>query len=312
MGRVLALLAVVSVVVAACSSGSGNSGVQAGQPQPSAGQPQPPGWPAVAASLTDALDPSSPNVCNRGAAGCVEVVVNEMKRRFDQSAATCDHNAPFDLAYLFTTTGVRDLELHAPDSGGDAYLRHLDAVYAKADFVEVDDWAAGLAIPSVWKVALDAAAGRQVMGMGDLLLSTNAHITRDLAFAVAAVGTTLPDGTSAKDVFDRVNNVIATSEHPLLDQMAARFDPTAASFDLSTLGFDTASIGQLFGTWRDEAWANAVRLRAASAADRPAVAASIEASAEARGLVILAATRYVPFVTSSVSRDQFCAAHGRG
>ena len=48
----------------------------------------------------------------------------------------------------------------------------------------------------------DAAKGRQVTGLGNLLLGMNAHINRDLPFVLYSIGLTAPDGSSRKPDHD--------------------------------------------------------------------------------------------------------------
>ena len=57
--------------------------------------------------------PYAGEVCPDGASSCIDDTIAEMQRRLAISAASCDHDAIFDLAYLRVTENVRD----AVDSG---------------------------------------------------------------------------------------------------------------------------------------------------------------------------------------------------
>ncbi len=292
-----AAAALLIATSAACASGGG----------------APPTWATTVATLSDHVTPGSANPCNRGAPTCLDIVVAEMARRVDAHAAACDHRVLFELAYLYVTRGIRDAERSDAVPGQAEYLRHLDAVFARYYFTAADALQAGDtgAAPRAWQIAYAESTGRTVDGLGDLLLGMNAHISRDLAFAVATTGLTLPGGGSARAAFEKVNDVIAAVQAPMLAEESRRFDPALSAVDVSRIAPAAKSVGDLLATWRDEAWSNAERLSAASAADRPAVADAIERDATTRALAIGAATHYVPFVTSSSSRDQYCAVHHR-
>lgn len=269
------------------------------------------GWPAVAGSLTARLDAGSANVCNRGGDQCLDILIEEMQHRLDRLVDTCDHRAPFAVAYLAVTKGVRDAS-RATDPASADYLRHLDAIFARMYFEATEAWTAArpAAVPAAWRRAFDAADRHQITGLGDLLAAMNAHITRDLAFSVADVGLTLADGTSAKPAFDQVNAVMGAAQGPMMAELARRFDPSIAQADLSWVPPASSTIGQLLAAWREESWTSAGRLVAATAADRPAVEASIDLQADTRGLAIVLGTQFLPFVTSTATRDQFCLANG--
>jgi hypothetical protein len=314
MRRHLAFLVVVVVLaIASCPTSVSGAARSATSTSGSGGiSGQLPSWSAVAPSLSARLDPSSGNICSRGAPKCLEVIIAEMTRRFNVRAAACDHAAMFALAYLNTTRALRDSQRSKPHPASDAYMRHLDAVFARMYFTAADLYAAGRfdALPRAWQIAFDAAATRQVTGIGDLLLGLNAHAGRDLVFALTTVGLTLPDGTSAKPAFDAFNAVIASVQAPTLEEASRRFDPTVKTFDVSAIGVNNNTIGQVYGTWRDDAWANAEQILATPAANRAELEASVETNAATRALVIEGATHYVPFVNDTTARDQFCAAHG--
>ena len=102
-----------------------------------------------------------------------------------------DHAAGIALAtsvmYLRVTQAVGRAE---PSFAAHQYLAHLDAVFARLYFAAYDDWRAGrrAAVPLAWQIAFEASDSGRVTGVGDLLLGMNAHISRDLPFAVRTAG----------------------------------------------------------------------------------------------------------------------------
>jgi hypothetical protein len=217
----------------------------------------------------------------------------------------------FALAYLRTTQTygwARDQAGYFVDT---PYVNHEDAVFGRYYFDAYDAWASGrrTAVPQSWLIAFDAAAARQVSGTGDLFLGMSAHVNRDLPFVLASIGLTFPDGTSRKADHDKVNQFLNAVLDPLLGEEAARFDAGIDdSRDALLLGY-TGSF-QMLAAWRETAWRNAERLaNAPDAASRAQVAQSIEEYATGVAQTLVAAEAYVPPLTTTTPRDQFCAAH---
>lgn len=72
---------------------------------------------------------------------------------------------------------------------------------------------------------------------------------------------------------------------------------------------DPATISLIIG-WRERAWRNAEDLvRAKTPAERDQVAQRIENQATAEALLMLPGYTYVPPLTSTKSRDDYCAVH---
>ena len=280
----LALCLLLALGLAACGSG--------GSQQP----PAPDSW-------------SPPEACNRGTQGCVDSVVREMTRRFDPLAAACDHDAAFALMYLRVTEAV-DRDVSSRSAFADrAYLAHLDAVFARYYFDAFDAWHTGGRgdVPEAWRIAFELAARKRVSGTGDLLLGMNAHISRDLPFAVADVGFGRGRGPGEISSYDEVNRVLERVARPILREEARRFDSTIATFTLPVLAANEEDLGLLLGRWRTAALRDAQRLlRARTPRQRAAVASSIERAAAARAAVIAAATSRVPFSQAGRARDAHC------
>lgn len=261
-------------------------------------------WRAIDATLGGPPDARSQNVCMRGGRECVRAVVGEMTRRLDALGAVCDHRAPFALMYLRVTDGVPGARFH-----DDRWVSHLDALFARLYFRAFDAWRSGrrAAVPEAWRISFEAARDRDTTGLGDMLLGMNAHISRDLAYALAEAGLRESDGTSAKVDFDAVNDLLAKVQRPMLNEESRRFDPTVKRFTSPLLGVYQSDITSVLAGWRTEAWYNAKRLLAASspAASR-AVAETIDRSAAARARLIQTATAYPVAGGSTATRDAYC------
>jgi hypothetical protein len=270
------------------------------------------GWVSLLPSLTDAYDPTSTNDCVAGRSRCVDLTINEMERRFDPLAQSCDHNAVFSLAYL-RTTQTYEWARNQPGFFADTpWVNHEDAVFAKYYFSAYDNWASGnrAAVPQAWLTALDAAAAHAVSGSGNLLLGMSAHVNRDLPFVLAAIGIAYPDGTTRKPDHDKVNVFLNDELEQLLAELGARLDPSISTNMSTPYGVGYTGLFQTLEVWREQAWRNAEALAdAPTPADRALVAQQIEDSAAAEAQAIVAADAYTPPATSSSSRDAYCAAN---
>ena len=170
------------------------------------------------------------DVCPDGSPSCIDTTIAEMQRRLGISAAACDHDAIFDLAYLRVTENVRE----AVSSGvfdDRVWLGQVDAVFAKLYFDSMDAWHSGdparrKATPKAWQIALKAADDRSVSGLGNFLLAMNAHINRDFSYVLAEIGLTGADGTSHKKDHNAYNRRLDGLYAPVFAEEAARFDPT--------------------------------------------------------------------------------------
>ncbi len=250
-----------------------------------------------------------PTVCDPGGVPCIDAVVTEMTTRFEPLAAKCDHRAPFALMYLRVTEAVGREERSGSLRADRVYLSRLDAVFARLYFDASDAWAAGRreAVPAAWQIAFEAAKRRRVSGIGGLLLGMNAHISRDLPFAVASIGLGPRNETTRARAFAKINEVLARVQAAILREASTRFDPSIAGFRLPVLKVDAATVGLLIGTWRDGALEDGRRLlRAKTPAARAAVTRTIEDNAAGRAAIIVAATSRVPFSEAGKARDRSC------
>ncbi len=285
-GRIVAVGAVVAGMVAMIGAGA----------SPAAGS-EPPffGWSDLLPSFTTGYQPSSANDCTSGRIQCVDAVIREMDDRFEPLAAACDHNAMFSLTYLRTTEEYRR-SATAPGFFTDpAFINHQDAVFARYYFDAWDAYRRGDlgAVSQSWRIAFSAADGKKVSGLGNLLLGMSAHVNRDLPMVLADIGLVQPDGSSRKPDHDKVNQFLNLVMEPLIDEAAARFDPTVDDTQIDGATLDEVAMLQLLVGWREQAWRNAELLvNAPTPAARALVQAEIERVAAIEANLIVVATSY--------------------
>jgi hypothetical protein len=307
--RAMVVLVVVAAAATAAGCG-GSSGTGDSRPRFAAIEQGGERWQALQPTLQARFDQNASNPCVRGAKTCVPLVVGEMRRRLDVLARQCSHLAPFALMYLDVTAGVEQAQGRRERFHDLPYLAHLDAVFAGLYFRAFDAWGHGRErdVPAAWRLAFEAGERSVVSGIGDLMLGMNAHISRDLPFALAASGLKGTDGQSALPDFDAVNALLNETAGPMIDEQARRFDPSVKAFTAPVLGISSLDLGALLGIWRTEAYHHAERLIAApTPAARRKVAASIEANAAQRARLIQVATSYAVLGGSTAARDRFCA-----
>ena len=310
--RALAVLFAVAVAATAAGCG-GSAGPGDSRPQFPAIEQGGERWQGLQPTLQARFDQNATNPCVRGAKTCVPLVVGEMRRRLDVLARQCSHLAPFALMYLDVTAGVEQAQRRGERFRDLPYLAHLDAVFAGYYFRAFDAWRKGrdAEVPAAWRLAFEAGERSVVSGIGDLMLGMNAHISRDLPFALAASGLQGTDGQSALPDFNAVNALLNQTAGPMIDEQARRFDPSVKAFTAPVLGISSLDLGALLGIWRTEAYHNAEKLIAApTPAARRRVAAAIEANAAQRARLIQVATSYAVLGGSTAARDRFCARHG--
>lgn len=270
------------------------------------------GWSALMPALTYRYDPTSVDDCVAGRFQCVERVIREMHRRLDPLAESCDHDAVFALAYLRTTEAYLTYAQRSDFFMDARFVNHQDVVFAHMYFDAYDNWAAGRVerTPPAWRIAFSAADDERVSGTGDLLLGMSAHVNRDLPFALAAIGMTTSSGVSRKRDHDKVDEILNAVVGPLMRELGARFDAEMSRAE-TPYGLGYAGPFQMLVAWREVAWRHAELLVAApDPASRELVAQRIEDYAATQARAIDAASRYLPPLTSTRTRNQHCAAHG--
>ncbi len=180
-------------------------------------------------------------------------------------------------------------------------------MFARMYFDAYDAWERGdLAnVPDAWEEAFDAGRDRSVAGIGNLLMSMNAHINRDFPFMLANLGLTMPNGASRKPDHDRGNEVLNRLYDDVLQEIARRWDPTVLSYDVRGTTIDDAGIFQILQGWREQVWRHAEMLvNAPTPEERQAVADYIEGYALEMARTIKAGSSGDP-----TARDAHCAAY---
>jgi hypothetical protein len=256
--------------------------------------------------------PDSPRAnCEGGGNACIDRTIGEMWRRFHRVIPRCNHNNVFSLTYLRVTEDVREAisEGLYPDLH---WINHLDAMFARTKFLTYDNWRRGRRdlVPESWRIAFDAGRDQRVEGIGNLLLSMNAHVNRDFPFVLYHAGLAHPDGTSRKPEHDAYNPRLRALYRPMLTELSHRFDESIDRYDVPGTDVDDDALFQTLVMWREGAWRNAEALAAArNDAGRRQVARAIEAYAIAQAQMILAGSRYRP-PEGPQARNDRCARHG--
>jgi Family of unknown function (DUF5995) len=266
-------------------------------------------WRAIGPTLGGPMDQSSTNICQSGGPTCMDAVVGEMSRRIAQ--LDCSHLAPFAAMYRQVSIEVRK-SYDADRYGNPPYVAHLDSVFATLYFHALDSWRSGnrSVVPQVWRIAFSAAQHQRVSTFGDMLLGMNAHISRDLPFALASVGLRLPDGRTAIPDVVAVNKDIFNAQAPLLATIRAAYDPTTGPPRTFPKWLSPNKVPQIISAWRLEAIVNARDLlNAKSAAARVQVETRIDDTATLRSLLIYDATMLKHPKSYNARHNGYCAGH---
>jgi hypothetical protein len=252
-------------------------------------------WSELAPSFTSGFDPTSENDCTAGRIQCVDSVIKEMDKRVRPLDKACDHNVMFGLMYLRTTEEYRRSATSEGFFTDPAFINHQDAVFARYYFDAWDAYRDGdlAGTPDAWEIAFGEADAQEISGTGNMLLGMSAHVNRDLPMVLAAIGLVKPDGSSRKPDHDKVNQFLNLVMEPLLDEAAARFDPTVDDGQIDGTTMDETGMLQLLVGWREQAWRNAEAIvNAPTAQDRADVLANIERMAAIEANLIVVATSY--------------------
>ena len=266
-------------------------------------------WNPLLPGLEPDFHPNRTRDCADGRSSCIERTLDQMYGRFDRLYASCDHNALFGLTYIRVTEAIRR-SLHRRFYDEPRFLQTEDRVFARMYFAATDNWRAGRRqyVPPAWREALDAGRDRSVSGLGNLLMSMNAHVNRDMPFMLDALGLRKPDGSSRKPDHDRGNRVLAPLYDDVLKEMDARFDDSISNYDVPGILLDDTALFQILQGWREGVWRNAELLgRARTPSQRRAVANYIENYALDQARFIKANTT----IKSSAARDAHCRAYRR-
>lgn len=194
----------------------------------------------------------------------------------------CDHRAVFPTVYRLLTREARLQLERDPDFFDDPAGFGFEALAFYELYEQmITDHLAGRPIPPAWQTAMDAAQEGDWTALHDMLLAINAHVQRDMPFALATVGLTLPDGGSRKPDHDRFNRTLNAAYTPIVNAVAERYDPFLDEALGEGLLADNLVAQQLIAGWREGVWRNAERLsRDAGTAREESTAQTIELQAE--------------------------------
>ena len=264
------------------------------------------GWSELLPSTYMGVNTDSSDICVAGRIECVDRVAHRLEQQV--AALGCDHNAVFSLAYQRTTEKVAAVERANPSFFSDTpWLNHYDAVFADLYFSAWNSWQRTGSAPPAWAIAFRNADRRAVSATGNLLLGMSAHVNRDLPFALYAIGLVASDGSSRKADHDRVNRILNMVISPLLDEIAAHYDPSVRVVPGIGSLSDFLQF-QALPTWRETAWRNAELLASAPGpAARSLIAAAIEQSAATEAAALATLTRYLRPLATSAPRDAYCS-----
>ena len=304
MGRTRHLIAGIALALAGATFGAPAAIAQDPGPAYTDWNPAQIGFPSNAPA-------SSRANCVHGSNRCIDRTIGEMYRRFHTVVPGCDDNNVFSLTYIRVTEDIRTAvgEGFYPD---EAWLNVQDAQFARSYFLAYDNYLAGRTelVPPSWRIAFDAGRDGKVEGIGNLLLSMNAHVNRDFPFILYHAGLVDPRGGSYKGQHDSYNPRLRALYRPMIDELAARFDESIDDYDVPGTTTDDEALFDVLVGWRETAWQNAQRLAAATSdAERRQVADSIEAYAVSQAEMIYAGSAYAPG-ESTAARDARCAANG--
>lgn len=253
---------------------------------------------------SEALD-----LCPDGDLECVEETVSELENHTSALIDDCDHNAIFATLYTVVTQHYYATVADNPDFFGDtAFVNREDRVFAHYYFGAYRNWVDGYRelpyVPPAWREAFAAAANREVSAAGNLLLGVNAHVVRDLPFALAGIG------MGSKQDHDKVNDILREAYGPAL---AAINDHLADSIDQANLDgtqVDDDVLFQAIASWREQAWHDAQALHnASSESERQAVAAEIEQKAATQARTFRTQYAYLPGSPQPDERAAYCEAN---
>ena len=247
----------------------------------------------VAAALAAAPAPAHA-ICRSQRDACVDRLIVEMQRHVDRLG--CRHDAAFALLYERTTEGIRDA-LRSGAFSDRPLWNQVTTAFGRYYLDAAAAWRHGhrSRVPKAWRIAFAAARAERTATLGDVFLGISAHVNRDLAYVYARF--------RVRNHADHlvVNTVLAGVQSAVLPVLIARYDPTLAAQRSRDPGLSLD-----ITAWRELAWRNAKRLRAApSPAARRRVAAGIERHANVMARRIRAA--FPATAAETAARDAHCA-----
>ncbi|CAL9325267.1 hypothetical protein SUDANB180_00417 [Streptomyces sp. enrichment culture] len=259
----------------------------------------------TATAATPAPVTAGPLVCQGPVIGCVRDARRTLEGIRDRLG--CDHRAPFPAIYVHLERSLETAVAHGEPFDEPSWLAgslNTGFVNLYLDAYEADR--AGRPVPAAWHAAFAAARTADVNAGQDVLLGANAHIQRDMPYVLAALGLTRPQGGTRKPDYDRFQTVLDRAYGPAVRDVADRYDLIVALADDRWNPIAGLTAGQLFRSWRAQAWEHARQLvDAPDQAARDRVVRRIETNA-ADWARLLGAVRFPGYRTV---RDDYCLTH---
>ena len=221
-------------------------------------------------------------------------VAERMQVLIEQWEKAGDGRADFLRCYSLMTgsmlSAIEAGDFHDREWVG-ALLRHFAEYY----FVAVDDYEQGSeAVPSVWRLAHDAARQGDAWMLQNLLLGINAHINYDLVLALVDMldqewqSLTLANRQLRYEDHCHVNAIIGRTVDAVQDQVVERRLPAMSVLDEILGPVDELLASRMIAGWREAVWNAAIQmLDCSDMAERERLRREVEAEALRRAQTIL-------------------------
>ena len=143
------------------------------------------------------------------------------------------------------------------------------------------------AVPKAWRASFEASQQRRVLLLQDLLLGINAHINRDLAFALDEAGID-PERDKRRADHTAVNDAVRQATDPVQDAITSRYAPALRLLERALGPLDEEITNFSIDKARFTAWISAVALaNARDQAEREDASAAIEDRASVMAKLIM-------------------------
>ena len=195
------------------------------------------------------------DIVNAGTPSTIDQVIDVMEE-INRTLPGDDGLKWFNFLYLLVTKEVLD---HPPAGGWlrPAWIARLDVIFANLYFTAIRNLTSPGSIPRSWAALFEARHRPGIDRIQFALAGMNAHINRDLPFALEQTNNQLhvdPNQGSPEHLdFEEVNN--------LLEAVLPRALEFLATGILGEIAQDSGKIGQMLAIWnvrkaRDTSWDN--------------------------------------------------------
>jgi hypothetical protein len=180
-----------------------------------------------------------------------------IQRAIDLALPATDGIACFNRLYMTVTDNVIAAEQRGGTFGDVPFLSALDVSFGNLYFAALAALESGGAVPRAWAPLFSARGRTDIAPLQFALAGMNAHINRDLPVGIvetfSKLGLAMARPSPQADDFDRVNDVLATTEQ----QMAATyFTPLMKQLNRAFDGVDDVVANWSVHEARAAAWVN--------------------------------------------------------